>query len=96
MGILKKILGGAKIVAGVATANPALAIGGGAEIAGDIGKKGGGGGSRGSKSQAVAPQVAAAPHIPATLPPITPPMSASSLDEARAQDKARMKRSYGI
>ncbi len=95
MGILKKILGGAKIVAGIATANPALAIGGGTEIAGDILKKRGGG-TRGSKSQATAPQIAAAPHIPATLPPITPPMSAGSLDEARAQDKARMKRSYGI
>lgn len=90
MGIVKKIVGGFKVVAGVVTGNPALVASGGADIATDFASKEG---QEPTTSQPAKP----------TMAPVSPSPSvhfrsmgqgSHSLEERRGQNRERMSRIY--
>jgi hypothetical protein len=95
MSFLKGLVGAAKTASKIAGGVLAGGFGGnvGAGLY-NIASKGlsGGGGGGGQRSAPAA--VPAAVHTEPLAP--GPPMSASSLDMARGQDKSRMKRQYGL
>jgi len=81
MGWLKRGIGIAEVAAGALTANPAIAIKGGADIAGSFGDK--------------KPMGTATPATQRQVPAVSgPPMSASSIEESRSQGRSRIQSIY--
>ena len=83
MGIFKKIVGGAKVVGGVLTGQPALVVSGGADIATDFAKK------KPSSGGVVQP---GRTNIP--ISPMPPMRTFPSVEARRANTQSRVKNKY--